>query len=108
MSANAIGSKRPEAGTHDDHAARANSRPDLTVEESFDEVRAAAGRELNQREHHREEQGGEKPKSHSRKRSLIDVAVGFQGAPLAFGKALLCVRFDELANARDRPKVVAA
>jgi hypothetical protein len=32
------------------------------------------------------------------------VDVGFQGAPLAFGKALLCVRFDELANARDRPK----
>jgi hypothetical protein len=35
------------------------------------------------------------------------VDVGFHGAPLAFGKALLCVRFDELANARDRPKVVA-
>ena len=108
MRADAFGSKRPEAGTHKYHAGRANSRSDLAVEKSFDEVRAAAGRELNQCEHHREKQCGEEPKSHTRKRSFVDLDVRFQGAPLAFGKALLCVRSVEIANASNQPKVITA
>jgi hypothetical protein len=81
MSADALGSQRPEAGTHDYHAGRANSLPDLPVEKGFDEVRAAVGRELHQSEHHREKQSGEEPKSQARKRSLVDVEVGYHGAP---------------------------
>ena len=85
MSTHALGAKRPEARAHNNKGSRANSRPDLTVEEGLDEVRAAAGCELDQREHHREKHGGHQSKSHARKRTLGDVYVSFQDALLAAG-----------------------
>jgi len=87
VSADALGAERTEAGAHHYEAGRANSRSDLTIEKGFDEVRAAAGCEFNQREHHRQKQGSEEPKSHTRKRSLVDVDVGFQVAPLPMVRA---------------------
>jgi hypothetical protein len=90
MSADALGAKRREAGAHHDETGRANSRSDLTEEKGFDEVRASAGRELNQREHHREKQSGEEPKSHTRKWSLVDVDVGLQDAPRSWLIFVLC------------------